>query len=45
MDIIPVHLYNEKKNRFTHCKIKTEKGLVAINPTFDKLITAIKNCS
>ena len=42
MDIIPVHLSTEHKDRFTHCKIKLEKGLVAINPRFDKLITALR---
>jgi hypothetical protein len=26
----------------THCKIKHEKELVAINPKFDKLITALR---
>jgi hypothetical protein len=38
----PVHLSTEHKDRFAHCKIKLEKGLVAINPRFDY---SIKNCS
>jgi hypothetical protein len=42
MDIIPVHLSTEHKDRFAHCKIKLEKGLVAINPRFDKVITALR---
>jgi hypothetical protein len=42
MDIIPVHFSTEHKDMPAHCKIKLEKELVAINPRFDKLITALR---
>jgi hypothetical protein len=37
MDVIPVHFSTEHKDMLSHCKIKLEKELVAINPRFDKL--------
>jgi hypothetical protein len=42
MDVIPVHFSTEHKDMLAHCKIKVEKELVAINPRFDKLITALR---
>ncbi len=42
MDVIPVHFSTEHKDMLSHCKIKLEKELVAINPRFDKLITALR---
>jgi hypothetical protein len=42
MDVIPVHFSTEHKDMLAHCKIKLEKGLVAITPRFDKLITALR---
>ena len=42
MDVIPVHFSTEHKDMLAHCKIKLEKGLVAINRRFDKLITALR---
>jgi hypothetical protein len=42
MDVIPVHFSTEHKDILAHCKIKLEKGLVAINPRFDKLITSLR---
>jgi hypothetical protein len=42
MDVIPVYFSKEHKDMLLHCKIKLEKGVVAINPKFDKLITALR---
>jgi hypothetical protein len=41
MDVIADHFSTEHNDMFAHCKIKLEKGLVGINPKFDKLITAL----
>ena len=42
MDVIPVHFSIEHKDMFAHCKISLEEGLIAINPKFEKLITALR---
>ncbi len=42
MDVILVHFSTEHKDMLAHSKIKLEKELVAINPRFDKLITALR---
>jgi hypothetical protein len=40
--VILVHFSTEHKDMLAHCKIELEKELVAINPRFDKLITALR---
>jgi hypothetical protein len=42
MDVIPVRFSTEHKDILARSKIKLEKELVAINPRFDKLITALR---
>jgi hypothetical protein len=44
MKVVPVHFSSEHKSMLGHCKMILEKdgGRIAINPTFDKLITALR---
>ncbi|MFL6423044.1 MAG: hypothetical protein ACJ71R_05590, partial [Nitrososphaeraceae archaeon] len=41
MTVIPVS-FNEHKEMLGHAKMILEKGLVAINPVFDKLVTSLR---
>lgn len=42
MKVIPVSFSQEHKQMLQHTKIILEKGVVAIHPKFDKLITALR---
>jgi hypothetical protein len=42
MTVIPVSFNVEHKEMLGHAKMMLEKGIVAINPAFDKLITALR---
>lgn len=42
MRVIPVNFNQEHKEMLGHCKMLLEKGYVAINPSFDKLITSLR---
>jgi terminase large subunit-like protein len=43
MKIIPVNFNKESKNMLGHCKLILENDYIAINPTFDKLITSLRS--
>ena len=42
MRIEPVNFNQEHKEMLGHCKMLLEKGYIAINPAFDKLITSLR---
>jgi hypothetical protein len=42
MTVIPISFNKEHKEMLGHAKMILEKGLLAINPNFDKLITALR---
>jgi hypothetical protein len=42
MKVEPVNFNQEHKEMLGHCKLFLEKGYVAINPAFDKLITSLR---
>jgi hypothetical protein len=42
MTVIPVSFNKEHKEMLGHAKMILEKGLLVINPNFDKLITALR---
>jgi hypothetical protein len=42
MNVIPVSFNVEHKEMLGHAKMILEKRLVAINPSFDKLITSLR---
>jgi hypothetical protein len=42
MTVIPVSFNTEHKEMLGHCKMMLEKSYIAINPTFDKLITSLR---
>jgi hypothetical protein len=42
MRIVPVHFGKEHRDMLGHTKMLLEKGLLAINPFFDKLITSLR---
>jgi hypothetical protein len=42
MKVEPVNFNQEHKEMLGHCKLFLEKGYIAINPIFDKLITSLR---
>ena len=42
MTLIPVSFNVEHKEMLGHAKMILEKGLIAVNPVFDKLITSLR---
>jgi hypothetical protein len=42
MKVEPVNFNQEHKEMLGHCKLFLEKGYVAINPAFDKLIISLR---
>jgi terminase large subunit-like protein len=42
MRVEPVNFNQEHKEMLGHCKLSLEKGYIAINPSFDKLITSLR---
>ena len=42
MKVEPVNFNQEHKEMLGHCKILLERGYIAINPAFDKLITSLR---
>jgi hypothetical protein len=42
MKVEPVNFKQENKEMLGHCKLSLEKGYIAINPAFDKLITSLR---
>jgi hypothetical protein len=42
MKVIPVNFNQEHKEMLGHCKMLLEKGYIAINPAFDKLIISLR---
>jgi hypothetical protein len=42
MRVEPVNFNQEHKEMLGHCKLSLEKGYIAINPAFDKLITSLR---
>ena len=42
MTVIPVSFNVEHKEMLGHAKMMLEKGFIAINPVFDKLITSMR---
>ena len=42
MRVEPVNFNQEHKEMLGHCKMSLEKGYIAINPAFDKLITSLR---
>jgi hypothetical protein len=42
MKVEPVNFNQEHKEMLGHCKMLLERGYVAINPSFDKLITSLR---
>jgi hypothetical protein len=42
MRVEPVNFNQEHKEMLGHCKMLLEKGYIAINPAFDKLITSLR---
>jgi hypothetical protein len=42
MKVEPVNFNQEHKEMLGHCKMLLERGYIAINPAFDKLITALR---
>jgi hypothetical protein len=42
MKVVPVHFSVEHKTMLTHCKMFLEKGIIQIDPQFDKLITSLR---
>jgi hypothetical protein len=42
MKVEPVNFNQEHKEMLGHCKLSLERGYIAINPTFDKLITSLR---
>jgi hypothetical protein len=42
MKVEPVNFNQEHKEMLGHCKLFLEKGYIAINPAFDKLITSLR---
>jgi hypothetical protein len=42
MIVIPVSFNVEHKEMLIHCEMMVEKSYIAINPIFDKLITALR---
>jgi len=42
MQVIPVNFSTEHREMLGHAKMLMESGMVAINPAFDKLVTALR---
>ena len=42
MKVQPVNFNQEHKEMLGHCKMLLERGYIAINPAFDKLITSLR---
>src|SRR5215210_6476846 len=42
MKVEPVNFNQEHKEMLGHCKLSLEKGYIAINPAFDKLIISLR---
>ena len=42
MRVVPVNFNQEHKEMLGHCKMLLERGYIAINPAFDKLITSLR---
>ena len=42
MIVQPVNFNQEHKEMLGHCKMLLERGYIAINPAFDKLITSLR---
>ena len=42
MRVEPVNFNQEHKEMLGHCKMLLERGYIAINPAFDKLITSLR---
>jgi hypothetical protein len=42
MKVEPVNFNQEHKEMLGHCKMLLERGYIAINPSFDKLITSLR---
>ena len=42
MRVEPVNFNQEQKEMLGHCKMSLERGYIAINPTFDKLIISLR---
>jgi hypothetical protein len=42
MTVIPISFNKEHKEMLDHAKMILEKGLLAVNPKFDKIITALR---
>jgi hypothetical protein len=42
MKVEPINFNQEHKEMLGHCKMLLERGYIAINPTFDKLITSLR---
>ena len=38
----PINFNQEHKEMLGHCKMLVERGYIAINPAFDKLITSLR---
>jgi hypothetical protein len=41
MKVEPINFNQEHKGMLGHCKMLLERGYIAINPAFDKLITSL----
>jgi hypothetical protein len=42
MKVQPVNFNQEHKEMLSHCKMLLERGYIAINPSFDKLIISLR---
>jgi hypothetical protein len=42
MNVEPVNFNQEHKEMLGHCKMLLERGYIAINPAFNKLITSLR---
>ena len=42
MTVVPVHFSTEHRSMLEHCKMMLEDGCIMIDPSFDKLITALR---
>ena len=42
MKVIPIHFSVEHRTMLTHCKMFLERGLLQIDPRFEKLIISLR---
>jgi hypothetical protein len=42
MQVVPVNFHSRHKEMLAHSKLLLERGHIAINPRFDKLVTALR---